>query len=233
MVELRTPAGTIATKDEEQMRAGGCFITFEGPEGAGKTTQIERLRRRLEKDGLIVIQTREPGGTVIGQELRAMLLMPERPPLAPATEALLMIADRAQHVAEVIRPALAAGMIVISDRYADSTLAHQGFGKGLDLAALEAIMPFATGGVKPDLTILLDIDVRLGLNRKRKGYADGDGEELNRIDLRDLSYHERVREGFLTLAKRSPERFVVLDASRSADILGDEVWTHVSAVRCR
>jgi dTMP kinase len=211
----------------------GRFITFEGPEGGGKTTQIERLGRRLENEGYLVLETREPGGTVIGRELRAMLLMPERPPLVPQAEALLMIADRAQHVAEVIRPALAAGMVVISDRHADSTLAHQGFGGGLDLAALEAINQFATGGLVPDLTMLMDIDVRAGLDRKRKGFAAGDGEELNRIDLRALSYHQRVRDGFLALAKRSPHRFVVLDASQPADALADEVWTHVNTVVCR
>jgi dTMP kinase len=215
------------------VRAGGCFITFEGPEGAGKTTQIERLLRRLENDGVLTIQTREPGGTVIGQELRAMLLMPERPPLAAETEALLMIGDRAQHVAEVIRPALAAGMVVICDRYADSTLAHQGYGKGLDLTALESINRFATGGLMPDLTFLLDIDVRAGLDRKRKGFTDGDGEELNRIDLRDLRYHQRVRDGFLALAARSPDRIAVLDASQDADAIADQVWGRVAAlVRC-
>jgi dTMP kinase len=209
-------------------RSGGYFIAFEGPEGAGKTTQIERLRRRLERDGALVLQTREPGGTVIGQELRAMLLLPERPEVAPETEALLMIADRAQHVAEVIRPALSAGMVVLCDRYIDSTLAYQGFGKGLDLAALEAINQFATGGLLPDLTVLLDLDVRLGLERKRAAYRQGDGE-LNRIDRRDLSYHQRVREGFLALAQRAPARYLVLDASRPADEIAGQIWQRVAA----
>jgi dTMP kinase len=217
----------------DEMRTGGQFITFEGPEGAGKTTQIERLRRRLEGTGIVVVQTREPGGTVIGQELRAMMLMPERPPVAPETEALLMIGDRAQHVAEVIRPALAAGMVVICDRYADSTIAYQGYGRGLDVAALESMNRFATGGLVPHLTILLDIDVRAGLDRKRKSVTDGDGEELNRIDRRDLSYHQRVRDGFLALAAREPDRFAVLDAAQDADALTEQLWQHVAAlVRC-
>jgi dTMP kinase len=205
----------------------GRFITFEGPEGGGKTTQHDLLRRRLERRGVRVLQTREPGGTPVGQELRAMLLVPERPPLAPVTQALLLSADRAQHVAEVVHPSLAAGMVVISDRYADSTLAYQGFGDGLDLAALEALTQFATSGLAPDLTILLDIDVRAGLERRRAAFRAGDGE-LNRIDRRDLSYHQRVRDGYLALARREPDRFLVLDAQQPVEALADRIWARVS-----
>jgi dTMP kinase len=207
--------------------APGRFITFEGPEGGGKTTQVAHLCRRLEQAGVLVYQTREPGGTPAGGELRAMLLVPDRPSLAPETEALLMCADRAQHVAEVIRPALAAGMVVVCDRYADSTLAYQGFGSGVDLASLEAVNRFATGGLLPDLTVLIDLDVRIGLERKHSASRAG-REDLNRIDLRDVSYHERVRDGFLTLARRSPKRFLVVDGTQAPESISDRIWERVT-----
>jgi dTMP kinase len=205
----------------------GTFITFEGPEGAGKSTQVEHLRHRLERAGLVVLPTREPGGTPVGRELRAMLLVPDRPELAPPTEVLLMCADRAQHVAKVIRPALAAGMIVISDRYADSTLAYQGFGAGGDLTALQAVNQFATGGLLPDLTVLIDLDVAVGLERKAAA-ARGGGEELNRIDRRSLDYHRRVRQGFLSLAAREPSRFLVVDGGRAPELVAEQIWARVA-----
>lgn len=210
-------------------RKRGHFITLEGPEGVGKSTQSEILCRRLEKAGEVVVQTHEPGGTVIGRELRAMLLMPERPAPTPEVQALLMSADRAQHVAEVIRPALAAGMVVVSDRYADSTFAYQGFGDGLDLAALQQITDFATGGLYPELTILIDLDPRIGLERRRAAYRVGDGE-LNRIDRRDLSYHQRVREGYLELARREPQRFLVIDGTRTVEEIAAIIWERVAAL---
>jgi dTMP kinase len=205
----------------------GRFITFEGPEGGGKTTQVEHLCRRLEQAGVVVFQTREPGGTPVGVELRAMLLVPDRPALTPETEALLMCADRAQHVSEVIRPALAAGTVVVCDRYADSTLAYQGFGGGVDLASLEAVTRFATGGLQPDLTVLIDLDVRLGLARKHRASRAGE-DDLNRIDLRDVSYHERVRDGFRTLARREPGRFLVVDGAQPPELISDQIWSRVS-----
>jgi dTMP kinase len=204
----------------------GYFITFEGPEGGGKSTQVAHLCRRLEHAGVIVLPTREPGGTPAGRELRAMLLVPDRPTLTPETEALLMCADRAQHVAEVIRPSLAAGMVVVCDRYSDSTLAYQGFGSGTDLASLEAVTLFATGGLTPHLTVLIDLDVRIGLERKREASRAGE-DDMNRIDLRDASYHERVREGFLTLARRAPERFFVVDGTKAPELVADEIWDRV------
>jgi dTMP kinase len=207
--------------------AAGRFITFEGPEGGGKSTQVDHLCRRLEQAGVLVYQTREPGGTPVGGELRAMLLVPDRPSLTPQTEALLMCADRAQHVAEVIRPALAAGMVVVCDRYADSTLAYQGFGSGVDLASLEAVIRFATGGLQPDLTVLIDLDVRIGLERKRSASRAGK-DDLNRIDLRDVGYHERVRDGFRTLARRSPQRFFVVDGTQPPEAISDRIWERVT-----
>jgi dTMP kinase len=205
----------------------GRLITFEGPEGGGKSTQVALLCRRLEQAGLVVYETREPGGTPVGAELRAMLLVPDRPTLAPETEALLMCADRAQHVAEVIRPALAAGVVVVSDRYADSTLAYQGFGGGADIPSLEAVNRFATGGLTPDLTVLIDLDVRLGLERKRRASRSGE-DDLNRIDLRDVSYHERVREGFRALAALEPERFFVVDGTGPPEQVSEQIWARVS-----
>jgi dTMP kinase len=205
----------------------GRLITFEGPEGGGKSTQVALLCRRLEQAGLVVYETREPGGTPVGAELRAMLLVPDRPALAPETEALLMCADRAQHVAEVIRPALAAGVVVVSDRYADSTLAYQGFGGGADIPSLEAVNRFATGGLTPDLTVMIDLDVRLGLERKRRASRSGE-DDLNRIDLRDDSYHERVREGFLALAALEPERFLVVDGTGPPEQISEQIWARVS-----
>ena len=201
----------------------GRFISFEGPEGGGKTTQCDLLARRLEKAGFVVARTREPGGTVIGQELRAMLLMPERPAPTPIVQALLMSADRAQHVAEVIRPALTAGRMVVSDRYYDSTLAYQGYGEGVDLASLAALTRFATEGLVPDLTVLVDLDVKVGLDRRRAAFRAGDGE-LNRIDRRDVAYHERVRRGYLTLARREPGRFLVVDGLAAPEAIANQVW---------
>jgi dTMP kinase len=157
--------------------------------------------------------------------------MPERPPLAPEAEVLLLCADRAQHVAEVIRPALAAGMVVLSDRFADSTLAYQGFGNGLDLASLDALTGYATGGLRPDLTILIDLDVEVGLARRRAAFRRGDGE-LNRIDRRDVAYHQRVRDGYLALAQREPERFFTVDGQQDPDQVADCVWQRVRDLLC-
>ena len=207
----------------------GLFITFEGPEGGGKSTQIALLRHRLEAAGIRVVQSREPGGTAVGAELRAVLLVPERPAPIAKAQALLMSADRAQHIAEVIRPALEAGRIVLSDRYADSTLAYQGFGEQLNLAELEAITQFATDGLCPDLTVLVDVDVELGLERRRAAFRAGDGE-LNRIDRRDLAYHRRVREGYHFLASREPERFLVVDGALPAGEIAQHVWARVSTL---
>lgn len=207
----------------------GQFITFEGPEGGGKTTQIERLRERLQEHGVPTLQTREPGGTTVGRELRAMLLEPDRPPLAPATQALLVSADRAQHVAEVILPALQAGTVVISDRYADSMLVYQGAGAGVDPASLAALTALATGGLVPDLTVLIDVDVQVGLRRRAVAFRTGHGE-LNRIDRSSLDYHQRVRDGYLALAQGEPDRFVTIDGLQAVDAVASHIWQRVSAL---
>jgi dTMP kinase len=205
----------------------GRFITFEGPEGGGKGTQLTLLYEALTSRGVSAVTTREPGGTQIGRELRAMLLETGRPPLVPAAQALLLGADRAQHVGEIVRPALEAGHVVISDRFVDSTLAYQGFGEGLDLAALEAMCRLATGGLVPDLTILLDVEVEVGLARRRAAFAKGDGE-LNRLDRREIAFHERVRRGYLRLARQDPERFCVVDARLPISEVAGLIWVRVA-----
>jgi dTMP kinase len=188
----------------------GAFITIEGPEGGGKTTQAERLRAHLEASGRTVHLTREPGGTWLGERLREVLLARTgagAAPTDPLTDALLFNAARRQLVREVITPAMAAGTTVICARFADSTLAYQGYGAGIALADLRALAALATDGLQPDLTIVLDLPVELGLARKSPG-------DVTRFEAEfDLAFHRRVRDGFLALAAESPARFVVVDAS--------------------
>lgn len=209
----------------------GTFITFEGPEGSGKTTQIERLAAYLRSKGHDVVVTFEPGGTAIGQKIREILFDRAHGEMTARAELLLMNAARAQHVEQVILPALEAGKAVLSDRFAESSLAYQGFGRELGLEAAEPICDFATGGLKPDLVLLLDLDVEEGLRRNRtldaERSASGEAKE-NRFEVEALEFHRRVREGFLALAKREPGRFAVLDASVPPDGLEPEIRKVVS-----
>ena len=209
--------------------ARGRFITFEGPEGSGKSTQVALLRARLEKSGRQVTQTREPGGTPLGEALRRILLTSDGTGMTPLAEALLLSTDRAQHVAEVVRPALGAGCIVLGDRYVDSMLAYQGFGRELPLDVLEALARIATEALTPDLTILIDLDVTESLARRRRASETGGGE-LNRFDVRAVQFHERVRHGFLALAEREPERFLVLDGAQSVEDVAEQVWDRVKSL---
>lgn len=197
------------------------FLTFEGPEGAGKSTQLARLAARLTARGVAHTVTREPGGTPLGTRVREVLLDPALP-IDPLPEFLLYSASRAQLVRDVLRPALARGEVVLCDRYADSSLAYQGWGRGLDGAFLAALTREVTGGLIPDLTVLLDLDPAVGLARAaRRGQPD-------RLERADLGFHQRVREGFLALAAREPGRFLVLDAGRDADALTDDIWQAVT-----
>jgi dTMP kinase len=184
------------------------FITFEGPEGSGKSSQLPYLRDFLLTAGFSVTCTREPGGTSIGNQIRGVLLDNQNVEMHPRTEILLFQASRAQLVEEIIIPHLKKGDVVLCDRYADSTLAYQGYGHQLNLEQLRNIIGFATSGLKPDLTLLLDLDVKLGLQRRRK---EGD---INRLDRFVVEFHQRVREGYHALAKAEPNRWVVIDASQ-------------------
>ncbi len=193
------------------------FITLEGPEGSGKTSQLPLLAEYLHQRGLDVLTTREPGGTSIGEQIRTVLHNLENKEMNPRTEILLFQASRAQLVEQVIRPHLKRGGVVISDRYADSTLAYQGYGHQIDIESLRMLVTFATGGLKPDLTILMDVDVETGLRRKElKG-------EWNRLDAYDLEFHQRVRQGYFQLVEAEPERWVTVDASQPPRVVQDEL----------
>ena len=187
------------------------FITFEGPDGSGKTTQIAMLIADLHAQNRQVFATREPGGTAIGDQIRTILHDLKNAGMHPHTEILLYAASRAQLVAQEIRPRLAAGEVVISDRYADSTLAYQGYGHGLDLDVLRAILTFATGGLQPDLTIYLDVTAEEGLQRRQQ--AAQTGAEWNRMDAQSLAFHRRVREGYRALIAADPDRWVCIDGA--------------------
>jgi dTMP kinase len=188
------------------------FITLEGPEGSGKTSHISPLAEFLRQRGYDVLTTREPGGTAISDQVRSILTRMENKAMNPRTEILLFCAARAQLVDEVIRPHLAQGQVVLSDRYADSTLAYQGYGHGYDREFLRRLLDFATGGLWPDLTVLLDLDSESGLQRKRAA-----GGEWNRLDDYELSFHQRVRRGYHEMVKNEPERWQVIDASQGYD----------------
>lgn len=199
------------------------FITFEGPDGSGKTTQMKRLIPELRKMGLDIVQTREPGGTEIGDQIRSVIMDMKNKSMHPRTEILLFCSSRAQLVEELIRPSLHAGRIVLCDRYADSTMAYQGYGHGLDKDALTRLLDFATGGLKPDLTLLFDLPAEAGLRRRLTNH-----EEWNRMDDYALQFHERVRQGYLEMAASDPGRWVVIDADRDPDRIQVDV---LSAVR--
>ncbi len=185
------------------------FITLEGPEGSGKTSQLPPLVEYLREQGYNVFPTREPGGTSIGEQIRAVIHDLKNVEMHPRTETLLYQAARAQIVEQVFKPRLAIGEIVISDRYYDSTIAYQGYGHQQDLDQVRTLVRYATGGLVPDLTILLDVDVEAGLRRKTQN-----GSEWNRLDAYTLEFHQRVRRGYLEMVKDEPRRWVVIDAGQ-------------------
>jgi len=206
----------------------GLFITFEGGEGSGKTTQALRLSHMLTADGYDVLHTREPGGTSVAERLRDVLLHHSDEAIAPETEALLILAARRQHVDQIIRPALSRGTVVICDRFSDSTLAYQGYGRGLDLTVLRRINGWVTGGLTPHLTLFFDIPVALGLQR-RHGHTGGQ----NRLDHETHRFHSKVRAGFRALAEREPRRIKVVDARQSVDSVSTVVTTLVLSTLTR
>jgi dTMP kinase len=195
----------------------GRFITFEGPDGSGKTGQLELLAVELIQAGYPILTTREPGGTSIGDQIRATLLDLKNTSMVDRTEALLYQAARAQLVDEVIKPHLAGGGIVLCDRYADSTLAYQGYGRQNTLTSLQSIIHYATGGLIPDLTILMDLAPEVGLKRRM------DAGGVNRLDSFDIDFHRRVRNGYLEMARSEPERWIVVNADRPFKVVGSDL----------
>jgi dTMP kinase len=202
----------------------GVFVVFEGGEGAGKSTQVDRLAEALRATGKEVVVTREPGATDVGARIRGLVLDKAESP-SPRAEALLYAADRAHHVATVVRPALARGAVVISDRYVDSSLAYQGAGRTLPVPEISWLSSWATGGLKPDLVVLLDVDPGVGLAR-----VDARGAGADRLESESRAFHDRVRYAFLDLAAADPKRYLVLDAARPAEEIGEVVAQRVGAM---
>ena len=197
------------------------FITFEGGEGSGKTFQARALYRRLGKLAIPALLTHEPGGTALGAKLARCLKWAQDAGMSPLAELLMFNASRTQLVKEVIQPALRTGKVVICDRYADSTTAYQSYGRGLDLEMVKAINDTATQGLKPSLTVLLDIPVEVGLARIR-------GREKDRFEKEDIDFHQRVREGYLKLAADEPQRWLVIDATQTKEKIKEIIWQRVS-----
>ena len=191
----------------------GFLVSLEGPEGAGKTSVLEALIPVLEDMGVEVLTTREPGGVLIGEKIREVILDPSHTEMDPKTELLLYIASRRQHLVEKVLPALAAGKLVIMDRFIDSSVAYQGFGRGLDIDAIDWLNEFATDGLKPDLTLYFDIEVEEGLAR----IAANSNREVNRLDMEGLDLHRKVRQGYLSLLEREGNRIEKIDASLPLD----------------
>jgi dTMP kinase len=201
----------------------GFFISFEGPDGSGKTSQVKRLAEVLRQSGYDVVVTREPGGTRIGDRLREILLSPDNSEMDDRTEVLLYAASRAQHVHEIIVPALERGAVVICDRYIDASVAYQGYGLGEDPAEVEAMSRYASGGLQPGRTYLLDVSVKVSRSRLLKRAGEFSGSGLDRIEMKDMDYHERVREAFLLIARKNPERVKLIDADRSEEEIAEEI----------
>jgi dTMP kinase len=211
----------------------GLLITVEGVEGSGKTTQCARLAKRLREAGHRVRETREPGGTPLAERIRSLFLgtaagADHAEPITPECEALLVFACRSQHVAQVIEPAIRQGVIVLCDRFMDSTLAYQGYGRGLDIKTIRTLNRFATNGLAPVLTLLFDLPAQTGLARRRRNAL-----ELNRLDREANQFHERVRRGFLALAAQEPRRVKVLDARADPDQVEAAAWTVVQRLLAR
>ena len=196
------------------------FITFEGTEGSGKTTQINHLANKLSEAGYSVQNTREPGGSNVGNQIREILLDPVNERLSATSELLLYAASRAQHVREVIVPALKNGKIVISDRFSDATVAYQGYGRNLDLVLINHLNQIATDGLAPDLTFLLNMPVEIGLQR-----ASISRGKLDRIERENLEFHERVQNGYLAIAKEDTNRIKIIDATQPIDVIFNEIWS--------
>lgn len=212
---------TLKHRSNSNNQRRGFFITFEGIEGSGKSSQCQKLAANLQAKGYWVLKTREPGGTPLAEHIRGLLLNTTRSSsqeiLAPECETFLILASRRQHVANIIAPALRKGAAVLCDRFFDSTLAYQGFGRGLDIKTLENLNQFSTHGLTPDLTFLFDLPVNQGLTRRRRTLRQ------NRIDREKEKFHERVRQGFIALAKKYPKRIIIIDADNTIDAIAKQV----------
>lgn len=205
----------------------GYFITFEGVEGCGKTTQIRLLAKRLAADEVRTTLTREPGGCPIADKIRSILLDAENRALSPLSELLLYAAARAQHVTEVISPALGAGQVVLCDRFSDATVAYQSFGRGIERDTIDNLNRYACQGVTPDLTVLVDCDAAVGLERARRRIEATSGPREERFELEALTFHQRVRSGYLQLASEQPERFIIIDGAASIEAISAAIIRQV------
>lgn len=206
----------------------GVFLTLEGGEGTGKTTQLRLLGERLRARGRDVLDTREPGGTILGARLRELLVRSSDDPPVPTSELLLYAADRAHHVATLVRPALDAGRVVLCDRYADATVAYQGYGRGLDLETITALNRLATGSLQPHRTLLLDLPPELGVRRSLERQANHSGPLEERFEAEALEFHRRVRAGYLAIAEAEPRRVRVVDAAGSPASVAGRIWQTVA-----
>ena len=202
------------------------FVTFEGGDGTGKTTQIRALENYLTDHGRVPLVTREPGGTALGRLIRRVLVEVGDQGIASSTELFLYLADRAQHINEIIRPAINGGKIVLCDRFTDSTLAYQGYGRGIELRILRQLNQIADEGTRPDLTFLLDCPVALGLSRTSRRQSEAGQPREDRFERENIEFHEKIRAGFLEIARAEPARFRVIDAARSID----EVWRDIEKI---
>lgn len=204
------------------MKSNGLFITFEGGDGAGKTTLMEKIAETLRKAGRVVVQTREPGGTRLGEAVRALLLQPADQPVSPYAELSLFLASRAQHIAEVIMPALNANKVVLCDRFNDSSIAYQGAGRGLGMEEVASVCSFMSQKLEPHLTFYLDIDPKVGLERAMRNRGSQD-----RIESEKIAFHQKIREAYHLLQKKSPKRLILLDAHQSREHVFREAMSHV------
>lgn len=204
------------------------FITFEGIEGCGKTTQVKRFVKRLRKYGIPLIMTLEPGGTRIGKNIRRILLNPHNENLSPLTELILYAADRTQHVKEVIKPALDQGKWVICDRFFDATVVYQGVARGQDMKLIRILNEKATQGIRPNITFLLDCPVGMGLDRAIRRNKAPSHKGQDRFERERLDFHRRVRRGYLDLARQEKRRFVIIDATASEDEIEQEIFAHIA-----